>query len=133
MAPARNPRMIERARANRVDAHPGLDLLFEILNGKCRGTGSRDGSITFRANNLVLESVRSSVLEMHRGLGNDPGARAAGRGLRALQPSDRIPISSCRHPEPEFNKTTTKLTDAASIHDNIVAVNRDLSDLAASR
>src|SRR4030088_3448411 len=42
----------------------GSTSVSMFIKGKCQGTGSQHGSLTFRPHDLELESVRSGVFEM---------------------------------------------------------------------
>jgi AraC family transcriptional regulator len=70
-----------------------------FIKGKCQGTGSQHGSLTFRPHDLELESVRSGVFEMmHLYLDQDMIDLYAQQNLVATASVDIDPFFAIRDP-----------------------------------
>jgi AraC family transcriptional regulator len=77
----------------------GSTSVSMFIKGKCQGTGSQHGSLTFRPHDLELESVRSGVFEMlHLYLDQDFVNLYAQQNLVGAQTVDIDPFFAIRDP-----------------------------------
>ena len=77
----------------------GSTSVSMFIKGKCQGTGSQHGSLTFRPHDLELESVRSGVFEMmHLYLDQDMINLYAQQNLVATASVDIDPFFAIRDP-----------------------------------